>query len=58
MKFPSHIPFVESLGFALHRFDGIHRTRLPMRDSAAARAAVPRLAHLVRAGSDPGDGGS
>jgi uncharacterized protein (TIGR00369 family) len=24
MKFPSHIPFVESLGFELHRFDGGH----------------------------------
>ena len=24
MKFPSHIPFVEALGFELHRFDGGH----------------------------------
>jgi CO/xanthine dehydrogenase Mo-binding subunit len=52
------VPTAAAVAGALHRFDGIHRTRLPMRDSAAARAAVPRLAHLVRAGSDPGDGGS
>jgi uncharacterized protein (TIGR00369 family) len=24
MKFPSHIPFVEALGFELHRFEGGH----------------------------------
>jgi uncharacterized protein (TIGR00369 family) len=24
MKFPAHIPFVEALGFELHRFDGGH----------------------------------
>jgi xanthine dehydrogenase molybdenum-binding subunit len=29
---------------ALHAFDGRYRTRLPMKDSAAAAAAVPRLA--------------
>jgi len=29
---------------ALHQFDGTWRTRLPMKDSAPARAAVPRLA--------------
>jgi len=29
---------------ALFAFEGVRRTSLPMRDSAAARAAVPRLA--------------
>jgi len=32
--------------YALRAFDGIRRTSLPMRDSTAARAAVPRLRHL------------
>ncbi len=31
---------------ALYAFDGVRRTSLPMRDSAAARAAVPRLDRL------------
>jgi xanthine dehydrogenase molybdenum-binding subunit len=42
------VPTAAAVASALHRFDGIRRTRLPMRDSAAARAAVPRLAHLAR----------
>jgi hypothetical protein len=31
----------------LHAFDGIRRTRLPMTDSPAARAMIPRLAKLL-----------
>ncbi len=43
------VPTAAAVAGALYRFDGIRRTRLPMRDSAAARAAVPRLAHLAEA---------
>jgi len=39
------VPTASAVAGALYRFDGIRRTSLPMRDSAAARAAVPRLAH-------------
>ncbi len=38
------VPTAGAAAGALHAFDGIHRTRLPMKDSAAARAAVPKLA--------------
>jgi xanthine dehydrogenase molybdenum-binding subunit len=38
------VPTASAVAGALHAFDGVHRTRLPMADSAAARAAVPRLA--------------
>jgi xanthine dehydrogenase molybdenum-binding subunit len=38
------VPTAAAVAGALHRFDGRWRTSLPMRDSAAARAAVPRLA--------------
>jgi xanthine dehydrogenase molybdenum-binding subunit len=34
---------------ALHAFDGIRRTRLPMSDSPAARALLPRLARKAAA---------
>jgi xanthine dehydrogenase molybdenum-binding subunit len=40
------VPTAAAVAAALHRFDGVRRTRLPMRDSAAARAAVPRLSAL------------
>ncbi len=43
------VPTAAAVAGALHAFDGVRRTRLPMRDSAAARAAVPRLATMVRA---------
>jgi selenium-dependent xanthine dehydrogenase len=46
------VPTAAAVAEALYRFDGIRRTRLPMRDSSAARAAVPRLAHLMPAASD------
>ena len=39
------VPTPSAVAGALYRHDGIRRTSLPMRDSAAARAAVPRLAH-------------
>ena len=39
------VPTAGAVAGALHAFDGSYRTRLPMKDSAAARAAVPRLAH-------------
>ena len=38
------VPTAAAVAGALYRFDGIRRTSLPMRDSAAARVAVPRLA--------------
>jgi xanthine dehydrogenase molybdenum-binding subunit len=43
------VPTAPAVAAALYRFDGIRRTRLPMRDSAAARAAVPRLDALTAA---------
>jgi xanthine dehydrogenase molybdenum-binding subunit len=41
------VPTAPAVAEALYRFDGVRRTRLPMRDSAAARAAVPRLASVA-----------
>jgi xanthine dehydrogenase molybdenum-binding subunit len=38
------VPTASAVAGALYRYDGIRRTSLPMRHSAAARAAVPRLA--------------
>jgi selenium-dependent xanthine dehydrogenase len=43
----SLVPVAAAVAGALHAFDGIRRTRLPMKDSPAALAAVP---HLTRAG--------
>ena len=40
------VPTAAAVAGALHAFDGIRRTRLPMKDSPAAVAAVP---HLVKA---------
>jgi CO/xanthine dehydrogenase Mo-binding subunit len=42
------VPTAAAVAGALHAFDGVRRTRLPMRDSAAARALVP-----PRAGQRP-----
>jgi xanthine dehydrogenase molybdenum-binding subunit len=39
------VPTAGAVAGALHAFDGRYRTRLPMTDSAAAEAAVPKLAH-------------
>jgi len=38
------VPTAAAVAGALHAFDGVRRTRLPMRDTAAARALLPRLA--------------
>ena len=38
------VPTAAAVAGALHSFDGTRRTVLPMKDSAAARAAAPRLA--------------
>jgi xanthine dehydrogenase molybdenum-binding subunit len=38
------VPTAAAVAGALHAFDGVRRTRLPMRDSPAARALLPRLA--------------
>ncbi len=38
------VPTAGAVAGALHEFDGSWRTRLPMKDSAAARAAHPRAA--------------
>jgi xanthine dehydrogenase molybdenum-binding subunit len=38
------VPTASAVAGALRAFEGTYRTRLPMKDSAAARAAVPRLA--------------
>ncbi|HSC92854.1 MAG TPA: molybdopterin cofactor-binding domain-containing protein, partial [Gaiellaceae bacterium] len=40
------VPTAAAVASALYAYDGVRRTRLPMKDSPAARAAVP---HLVRA---------
>jgi len=40
------VPTASAMAGALHAFDGLRRTSLPMRDSTAARAAVPRLDRL------------
>ena len=37
------VPTVAAVAGALYTFDGIRRTRLPMKDSPAALAAVPKL---------------
>jgi selenium-dependent xanthine dehydrogenase len=42
------VPTASAVAGALYAFDGIRRTSLPMRDSPAARAAVPRLALVGR----------
>jgi aldehyde oxidoreductase len=44
------VPTPAAVAGALHAFDGRWRTSLPMRDSAAARAALPRVDALPRAG--------
>ena len=52
------VPTPAAVAGALFAFDGIRRTALPMRDSAAARAALPRVDRLPRAsaGSPPAGG--
>jgi len=38
------VPTASAVAGALHAFDGVWRSRLPMKDSPAARAAAPRMA--------------
>ncbi|HXF56040.1 MAG TPA: selenium-dependent xanthine dehydrogenase [Actinomycetota bacterium] len=47
------VPTASAVAGALYAYDGVRRTRLPMRDSPAARAAHPRLAGAAR-GREPG----
>jgi xanthine dehydrogenase molybdenum-binding subunit len=42
------VPTAGAVAGALYAYDGIRRTRLPMKDSPAARAAAPKAAALVR----------
>ncbi len=49
------VPTAAAVAGALYAFDGIRRTSLPMRDSPAARALLPRLAREAVEGG--GDGG-
>src|SRR5207253_3440471 len=42
------VPTASAVAGALYAFDSIRRTSLPMRDSPATRAAVPRLAQAGR----------
>jgi len=51
------VPTPAAVAGALFAFDGVRRTALPMRDSAAARAALPRVDLLPRAGHAVGDAG-
>ncbi len=46
------VPTAAAVAGALHSFDGVRRTSLPMHDSAAARAMLPRLAAKTRRLSD------
>jgi len=54
------VPTAAAVAGALYAFDGVRRTRLPMRDSPAARALLPRLAReaakAVATASEPGGG--
>ncbi|MEI7742523.1 MAG: selenium-dependent xanthine dehydrogenase [Chloroflexota bacterium] len=45
------VPTAAAVAGALYAFDGIRRTCTPMRDSAAARALLPRLAREAAKGS-------
>ena len=47
------VPTAAAVAGALYDFDGIRRRALPMRDSAAARACLPRLAREAPAAPAP-----
>jgi xanthine dehydrogenase molybdenum-binding subunit len=51
------VPTASAVAGALYAFDGVRRTSLPMRDSVAAHAAVPRLARRGAAASEVSVGG-
>ena len=42
------VPTASAVAAALFKFEGVWRNRLPMKDSAAARFAVPKLAAAGR----------
>ena len=46
------VPTAAAVAGALAAFEGVYRTLLPMKDSAAARAAVPKLAFAAAHGRD------
>jgi len=51
------VPTAAAVAGALYAFDGVRRTQLPMRDSAAARAVLPRVDLPSRAAAGgSGDG--
>jgi CO/xanthine dehydrogenase Mo-binding subunit len=50
------VPTAAAVAGALHAYDGIRRMRLPMSDSPAARALLPRLAREA-AGRASANGG-
>jgi len=41
------VPTAAAVAGALWKYDGVYRTRLPMKDSPAAPAAVPKLARAI-----------
>ncbi|HSM38259.1 MAG TPA: molybdopterin cofactor-binding domain-containing protein, partial [Candidatus Limnocylindrales bacterium] len=47
------VPTAAAVAGALYAYDGIRRRGLPMTDTNAARAAVPRLAKRVTAAAEP-----
>lgn len=52
------VPTAAAVAGALHSFDGVRRTSLPMSDSAAAHAAVPRLARATANARETAEGGA
>jgi xanthine dehydrogenase molybdenum-binding subunit len=46
------VPTAGAVAGALHAFDGVRRTSLPMTDSPAARAMIPRLAARLLAAAE------
>jgi len=52
------VPTAAAVAAATHSFDGVWRTTLPMKDTAAARAAHPRAASRRGGAGARGDAGS
>ena len=49
------VPTASAVAGALYAYDGVRRTDLPMRDSPAALAAVPKLKRLLAGGKVSGE---
>jgi xanthine dehydrogenase molybdenum-binding subunit len=47
------VPTAPAIAAAIHSFDGEWRTRLPMRDTAAARAMGVRGSKAAKAAAEP-----